>query len=49
MNYKQIGLILNDVFAEEIGENAQVAEDLSNIVEVGQTITAASTWGDQFD
>ena len=49
MNYKQIGDILNDVFAEEIGENPQVAEDLSNIVEVGQTITATTTWGDQFE
>lgn len=49
MNYKQIGTILNDVFAEEIGENDQVAEDLSNIVEVGNTITSTTQWGDQFE
>lgn len=49
MNYKQIGTILNDVFAEEIGENDQVAEDLHNIVEVGQTITSTTQWGDQFE
>lgn len=49
MNYKQIGLILNDVFAEEIGKNAQVTEDLSNIVEVGDTITSNSDWGDKFE
>lgn len=49
MNYKQIGLILNDVFDEIIGEDAQVAEDLSNIVEVGERITGASVWGDKFD
>lgn len=35
MNYKQIGTVLNDVFAEVIGDKAQVQEDLSNIVEVG--------------
>lgn len=50
MEYKQIGLILNDVFADVIGETEQkVAEDLSNIVEVGHTITSSTVWGNQFE
>lgn len=43
MQYKQIGTILNTVFAEVIGDTAQVQEDLSNIVEVGETIFSGDT------
>ncbi|MBO5811435.1 MAG: hypothetical protein J6R32_11530 [Bacteroidales bacterium] len=50
MEYKQIGQILNTVFDDVIGETEQtVAEDLSNIVEVGHTITSSSQWGNQFE
>lgn len=50
MEYKQIGQILNNVFEDVIGETeTTVAEDLSNIVEVGHTITSSSQWGNQFE
>lgn len=46
MNYKQIGTILNTVFADAIGEqDITVAEDLSNIVEVGNTLFSGQTLG----
>lgn len=50
MEYKQIGQILNNVFEDVIGETEQtVAEDLSNIVEVGHTITSSTVWGNQYE
>lgn len=49
MEVKQISSTLNTVFQEVIGESAVVAEDLSNIVEVGRTITASTEWGNSFD
>lgn len=49
MQVNQIASLLNDVFGEIIGESAPFAEDLSNIVSVGQTITASTQFGDNFD
>ena len=44
MNYKQIGTILNTVFSDVIGEkDITVAEDLSNIVEVGNELFSGQT------
>lgn len=48
MKVKQIASILNTVFAEALGDEA-FAEDLGNIVSAGQTITSATTFGDNFD
>ena len=50
MKVKQIATILNTVInQEQIGESTIVQEDLSNIVDVGKTLTAAGTFGDNFD
>ena len=48
MKVKQIADILNTVFAEALGDEA-FSEDLGNIVSAGQTITSATTFGDNFD
>lgn len=44
MKVKQIYTLLNDIVAEELGQTALVQEDLSNIVEVGQTIANAMSF-----
>lgn len=49
MKYKQIATILNSIFGELVGEDVLFAEDLSNVVELGKTITSTSTFGDDFD
>ena len=50
MKVKQIATILNTVInPEQIGETAVVNEDLSNIVDVGKALTAAGTFGENFD
>lgn len=49
MKVNQIATMLNTVFSEIIGESDPVAEDLSNIVDVGRTITSSTQWGDNFD
>lgn len=50
MKVKQIATILNTVInPEQIGESAVVNEDLSNIVDVGKALTAAGTFGENFD
>lgn len=55
MKTSQIAGILNDVFAEIVGGDtgegtpALIAEDLSNIVDIGRQITASTQWGDNFD
>lgn len=49
MVVKQVADILNTVYSEIIGETALVAEDLSNIVDVGRQITSSTEWGDNFD
>lgn len=50
MKVKQIATILNTVInPEQIGESAVVNEDLSNIVDVGKSLTAAGTFGENFD
>ena len=50
MTYKQIGAILNDVFADVIGaDEFSVAEDLSNIVELGHKIEETSAFSNNFD
>lgn len=50
MKVKQIATILNTVInPEQIGETAVVNEDLSNIVDVGKVLTAAGTFGENFD
>lgn len=49
MQVKQIAQLLNTIYGEIIGEDTQVAEDLSNIVSVGQTITSSTQFGENFD
>ena len=50
MKVKQSATILNTVInPEQIGETAVVNEDLSNIVDVGKALTAAGTFGENFD
>lgn len=49
MKVNQIATMLNTVFSEITGESALVAEDLSNIVDVGRTILSSTQWGDNFD
>lgn len=49
MKVNQISEILNDVYSEVIGETELIAEDLSNIVDVGKTITGDSKFGADFE
>lgn len=49
MKVNQIATMLNEVFAEVIGESELIAEDLSNIVSVGNEITSSTEWGNNFD
>lgn len=49
MKVNQIATIMNDTFNEIIGESAIIAEDLSNLVEVGRQITSTSTFGDNIN
>lgn len=49
MKVNQIATMLNGVFAEEIGTSAPINEDLSNLISVGQIITSASTFGENFE
>ena len=50
MTYKQIGAILNDVFSDVIGaDEFSVAEDLSNIVELGHKLEETSAFSNNFD
>lgn len=49
MQVKQISTILNSVFGEVIGDTNIVAEDLSNIVSVGNVITGSDTFGSNFE
>lgn len=50
MNYKQIGEVLNDVFADVLGQaEITVAEDLSNFIEVGKTITGSVDFTEKVD
>lgn len=49
MKVNQISAMLNNVFKEEIGTTALINEDLSNLVSVGQVITSASTFGENFE
>ena len=48
MKVNQISSILNDVYAEVLGAENMIQDDLSNIVSAGQIITS-STFGDNFD
>ena len=50
MIYKQIGEIVEDVFHDLLGQaELTVAEDLSNIVEVGKVITGSVDFSDKLD
>lgn len=49
MKVNQIATVLNEVYNEIIGESELVKEDLSNIVDVGRTITASTLWANNFD
>lgn len=50
MNYKQIGEVLNDVFADVLGQaEITVAEDLSNFIEVGKAITGSVDFTEKVD
>ena len=49
MKYKLIGEALNEVYTELIGESELIKEDLSNIVEVGKTITDSINYGENVE
>ena len=49
MLVNQIATTLNSIYGEMTGGSALLTEDLSNIVEVGQTWTGSSTFADNFD
>lgn len=49
MKYKLIGEALNEVYRELIGESDLIKEDLSNIVEVGKTITDNINYGENVE
>lgn len=49
MLVNQIATMLNEVYGEYVGETGLVAEDLSNIVSVGQTLSGTSAFGDNFE
>lgn len=46
MKVKQIANVLNDVFAESVGEENQFKEDLSNFVDVFESISGTLNLGD---
>lgn len=49
MKVNQISSILNSVFGEVLGEGNLFAEDLSNIVSAGTTITSSTEFGQNFE
>ena len=49
MKVKQISSMLNQVFGEILGDTGLIAEDMSNIVSVGQVITSSTQFGDNFE
>lgn len=49
MLVNQIATMLNDIYGEYIGETGLLAEDLSNIVSVGQVLTQSTAFGDNFE
>lgn len=49
MEVKQIAELLNHVYKEQVGEENLFAEDLSNLVSLGKTITGTTTFGKNFD
>ena len=50
MKVNQISSMLNGIWGEVLGQTGLVvAEDLSNLVDVGRVITADATFGDNFD
>lgn len=50
MRVNQISSMLNGIWGEVLGQTGLVvAEDLSNLVDVGRAITADATFGDNFD
>ena len=49
MKVKQISSMLNQVFGEILGDTSLIAEDMSNIVSVGQVITSSTQFGDNFE
>lgn len=49
MEYKKIGALTNEIFAELIGESDLVTEDLSNIATVGERITSDTRFDDNYE
>lgn len=49
MRVNQISSMLNDIWGEVLGETGLVNEDLSNLVSVGQVITSATDFGENFE
>lgn len=50
MKVNQISTMLNSIWGEVLGQTGLVvAEDLSNLVDVGRVITASDTFGENFD
>lgn len=49
MKVKQISSMLNQVFGEILGDADLIAEDMSNLVSVGQIITSSTQFGDNFE
>lgn len=49
MKVNQVSSILNQTFNEIIGESELVADDLSNVVDVGRKITSDTTYGNNIN
>lgn len=49
MRVNQVAELLNEVYGELIGESAVVAEDLSNIVDIGRQLESDDVFGDNFE
>lgn len=49
MKIKQAAAMLNTIISEVTGESAVIAEDMSNIVDVGRQLTASDTFESNFD
>ena len=49
MKVKQVAEMLNTIIGEVTGESAVIAEDMSNIVDVGRTLAESDTFENNFD
>ena len=49
MKVKQVATMLNTIIGEVTGESGVIAEDMSNIVDVGRKLTETDTFENNFD